>query len=228
MLYCHGSGCSLEILCSFSEPLLQRVCGCSLAPFRGSMIDVGNAVAEVGGRRIAPSMCRAQLGCSTLPKHKIKLVIGRPPSSIMSGGRTWWIANLVSHFWTKKCIGVQQGSFLLPPTNCPSIPQEKQIQCNHLELSAVVKQAVFFFLRLGFKSLGRNSWNQKIVPLDCKVHLICQNREIPLLKEAKISDFCWTRNCVRLMNWERQLLTDVFLADWCSKVCQFAFFGRRL
>lgn len=49
--------------------------------------DVGNAVAEVG--EIVQSMCRAGLGCSTSPKHEIKLIIVRSPSSVMSGGRTW-------------------------------------------------------------------------------------------------------------------------------------------
>lgn len=56
--------------------------------------------------------------------------------------------------------------------------------------SVVEKQTVFFLLRLGFKSLGKNNWNQKIVPLDCKVCLFGHNSEIPLLKEPKISDFC--------------------------------------
>lgn len=56
-----------------------------LAPFKASPVDTGNAVAEVGGKLIAQSICRAQLGCSTLQKHKINLVIVRPPSSIMRG-----------------------------------------------------------------------------------------------------------------------------------------------
>lgn len=85
------TGNSLQFFWTFAPESLWMLFG----PIEMELlIDVGIAITEVGGKRIAQSMCRPQLGCSTLPKRKIKLLVVRPPSSIMSGGRTCWIASL--------------------------------------------------------------------------------------------------------------------------------------